>query len=141
MSGFLTLAGADYLLGMFGSEESAVDRYYVALITGNRPGITSDGQDIEEPGDDSYARAEFENTSGAWSVKDGVLTAEIAVSFPVAVSDWGEVKYWAICDSYENGRVFWVGEFANPFFVGADDQVVVQPGGMVLTIQMYGWGS
>lgn len=141
MSGFMTVSGADYLLGMFGAEERAVESYYVALVSETSPGITSDGDDLEEPGDDSYTRAVLANQDGNWEISHSCIINTVEVSFPIAVSDWGQIRYWAITDSYESGRVFWVGEFANPFFIGADDQLILPPASISIGFEMFGWNG
>jgi|SRR5690606_2978886 len=141
MSGFLTVSGADYFLGTFSAKEPVVSSYYIALIGSSPPGITSDGNDIDEPEDDSYVRAELVNQDGNWLVQHSTLSNTVEVSFPIAVSDWGEIRYWAVCDSYESGRALWVGEFANSFFIGEDDQLVLPVGSISLGFEMFGWNG
>lgn len=141
MSGYLTADGADYLLGLFSSGEKVAENYYVALILDAEPGLTSDGDDIDEPYDTSYARAEMPNSSGSWVVMHGTVTSATPCSFPMAASDWGIIRYWAICDSLESGKVLWVGQFANPFFVGGGDVLELPTGSISVGFDMYGWGG
>ena len=45
-------------------------------------------------------------------------------TFITAVSDWGQISYWALCDAQvEGGNNFIVGTLENPILVSAGDQV------------------
>lgn len=141
MSGFLTTDGADYYMSIFGKKEEPVDRYFLALVGSQRPGLTADGYDLDEPADDSYSRAEIDNVDGNWVVMHGQLSNSSEIAFPIAASQWGYVHYWAICDLEEGGRVLWVGEFTDAFYVGPDVQATVPAGGLVMSFALFGWGA
>jgi hypothetical protein len=139
VSVLLTVDGADYLLSLLGNDP-VVERYYLALVVqGNAPGITIGGGELVEPGDDSYARAEIINDSGNWQVMHGTITNATPVAFPLAVSDWGYISYWALTDAPEGGRVFLVGDFPETIFVGEEDQVVLPAGAISFGFDLFGW--
>lgn len=138
--GFLTLDGANYLLGLFGGTEEKVDTYYVALITGRRPGLTTHGVELEEPAFADYSRAMIEASSGAWDVDQGVAANTLEIPFPVPSSEWGIVSYWAVTDSSEagSGRVLWAGD-VDSFTVAIGEQIFLPPGALSLQMDLDSW--
>lgn len=121
---FATIAGQDYVLSLAAAREEPVGVYYVALCF-NEPGITTGGGELDEVEGLGYARGELVNVSGNWDVIHSQLTNQVGVIFPLADEDWGQVRYWAICDAIEAGRVFWAGEFSEPMYIGEGDQVEI----------------
>jgi len=138
--GFLTLDGANYLLGLFGGTEPKVDTYYVALITGSRPGLTTHGVELEEPAFADYSRAQIAADSSGWDVDQGVLTNTLEIPFPIPTSLWGVVSYWAITDSAEtgSGRVLWAGDCDN-FTVNVAEQIFLPQGSLSLQMDLDSW--
>lgn len=140
MSGLLTVDGADYLLRLF-SGDPAVSDYHVALVGPAKPGITTAGAELDEPIETSYARGVITAQSGAWYVYNGSMTSDLVVTFPLASSNWGQIHHWAICDAEEGGRVFWIGDFIQPFFVSESDQLTLPPGAISLGLDLFGWSA
>lgn len=77
-----------------------------------------------------YRRAEIENISANWDVIHGQLTTTVDIDFPLADEDWGEVRYWAVCDSEDGGRVLWYDSFTDPFFIGEGEQPTIPAYGL-----------
>jgi hypothetical protein len=140
MSGFMTAAGADYLLHLFSGDQTK-EIYHVALVGNQEPGLTTSGRELKEPTEASYTRSEVVNQSGNWQVQHGTLTNEVEISFPLATTDWGDIIYWAICDAPEGGSVLWTGEFTTAFYVAGTDQVTIPVGGVSVSLDILGWGS
>lgn len=139
MSGAPSQDGADYLLNLFSNSEQAVPFYYIALVTGDQPGITGSGDELDEPPYEDYARAELENISGNWSVVDGLLTNMIEIAFPIPASDWGEIRYWAICDDYSAGRMLYSGRIDDPIDITVGDQPILPAGAVTIEIELPSW--
>jgi hypothetical protein len=134
----LTADGADYFFELF-SGEPAVESYHVALIGPVAPGLTAGGYELEEPQAANYIRAQMPNDSAAWAVLHGGIQNVEELSFTIADEDWGEIQYWAVCDSAEGGRVFWIGEFSEPFYVQEGQQVTIPESALTLKFDLFGW--
>jgi hypothetical protein len=50
------------------------------------------------------------------------------VEFITAVSDWGSIRYWALCNAAVDGFNFLVGELETPVQVNTGDQAVIAEG-------------
>ena len=138
MSGFPTVAGANYLVDLFSASEMPVSDYYVALITGKQPGVAVVGEELEEPDFPDYTRARIENISANWSTEDGVVSNAIAVTYPIPTNEWGIIKHWALCDAEAGGRVFFAGELEN-FTVVVGEQLIFPIGSLAFGLELAGW--
>lgn len=138
MAGFLTSDGADFFLNLFANGETAPPNFYLALITGNQPGLGIHGNELDEPAPLEYSRGQITNTSGSWSLVNGTLTNVATITFPVASVSWGTVSYWAICDNAKGGRVLWAGD-CYPIPVDAGGQVVFTPGTLSIGFDLDSW--
>jgi hypothetical protein len=138
MNGYITADGADYLINIFTGKELAAPTYYLALITGGQPGISAHGNELDEPAVSEYIRASIDNLSGNWlnQPQQGLINVDAA--FPVASVDWGTVRYWALCDSEQDGRVLLAGDL-DPFDVVAGQQVIVTAGSLGISIDLDDW--
>lgn len=134
----LTADGADYIMKLFAGEP-AVTEYHLALLDNRHTGIAVGGDELQEPGDDSYQRAVIKNQTANWDISHGRMTNEVPIHFEVAVSQWGTVSGWAICDSYERGKVLWVGEFAEDIHIGQGNQMSIPVGALTLDTNLLGW--
>jgi hypothetical protein len=139
MAGGPTSSGLDYLAGLMTGGEQPVNSYFVALIPDYEPGFTSTGEDITEPEVDEYTRVEIINESGNWNVDGGSLSNMFEITFPTALTPWGNIRYWAVCDLEIEGRVFWVGEFAVPVYVDVGGVVTLDPGSVSLSFEGNQW--
>jgi len=139
MAGGPTSDGLGYLAGLMTTGEQPVNSYWIALIPETEPGFTSDGETIIEPAFDDYGRAEILNESSAWSILEYTLTNAYDVEFPTAATEWGTVRYWAVCDQEVGGRVFFVGEMFEPIFVGVGGTVTLEPGTIALGFEGNQW--
>lgn len=133
-----TIDGANYLLSLMSNSEPPLPKYHFAICSVD-PGISSSGYDLAEPTDSTYTRAEFENIDGHWLMGDGVMSTTVDIAFGMADQDWDGIRYWAICDSYEGGRVLWVGEFSMPVTIPAGDQAILPAGTVSISLDMFGW--
>ena len=138
MSGFPTVAGANYLVDLFSASEWPVSDYYVALIVGAQPGVAIIGEELEEPEAADYTRARIENVSANWVTENGVVTNAIQVSFPVPSTEWGIVKHWALCDAAQGGRVLFAGD-VEQFTVVIGEQVFFPIGVLSFGLELAGW--
>lgn len=138
MSGFLTAAGADYLMNLFGGVEDPVSQYWVALVT-TAVGTAEDGTEISEPIIADYGRAVVHSGPENWVTAYGALTNVTEITFPIpGIEDWTGIIGWAMCDAETAGRVFWAGDFES-YDVAVGDQVVLPIGSITLAMEMDGW--
>lgn len=126
-----TIDGLDYVLNLIGAREQILPEYYVAL-TATEPGLTVSGTELTEPTGMGYRRATMVNVSGNWDVIHNQLTNTVPVDYPLADEDWGSIRYWAVCDSVEAGRVLWSGEFTEEFYISEGDQIQIPENGMTM---------
>lgn len=141
MSGAATQEGIDYLLNLMRGGEQVVSSYFVALIGTVPPGFTIGGEELDEPDEPEYLRGEIVNDSGSWDITEGLMVNTIEITFTTALSDWGQINYWAICDQplEFGGRVLFCGEFDEPLFVTEGDQVFLGPGELGLDMSGEQW--
>lgn len=136
--GFVTVDGADYLMGLFGADHPPVDNYYIALVIGSIPGIAASGDELEEPFYEDYGRAVIPNFSGSWEIFSGTLSNSVEILFPRPESPWGTPRFWALTDEATQGRVFFVGEL-DPFTVTVGEDIFLAPGALSLSLSIPGW--
>ena len=140
MSGYLTADGADYFLNLFRNGEPPIPMYYLALVVGSQPGVTATGIELEEPVIEEYARAEVPNESGNWDMAQQSLTNLNEIAFPVPSEDWGNCRYWALCDAAESGRVLVAGEL-EAFEITSGNQVFFNPGTLEIALELDSWAA
>lgn len=137
MSGFVTSDGATYILGLFSSLEERVGSYYVALVT--RPiGIAESGEEISEPVDLSYTRAELINIPDNWYITHNTLINLHEVSFPLPSEPWVDLVGYGICDSQYGGRVLFAGDFPTAT-MDTGEQFYIPPGGVIIDLDLASW--
>lgn len=132
---FTTADGLDYILNLVSAREQPVETYYVALCY-SLPGITTAGSELDEVEALGYTRGSLLNVSGNWTVSHGQLSNVTDVDYPVAEEEWGEIRYWAVCDTELAGRVLWAGYFTDPVFVAEGDQPQVPAYGLSMYFTM-----
>jgi len=137
MSGFITAAGADFLMGVVTGVVPAPENLYVALVT-EPVGTSEDGSELTEPTGASYYRATIYTGPENWFVAYGSSTNLAEVSFDVAQEDWEGIRGWAVCDEFEGGQVLWAGD-DDPYDVPSGDQVILSPGAITFGIALDGW--
>jgi hypothetical protein len=137
MSGYITNAGENYLLDLLTGRAAHLPRYYLALVVSKQPSKFISGAELDEPLAGEYERVVYPNEDAYWTASAGEIHNTVGMAFPEAVTDWGTVKYWAMCDSPESGDVLWAGAFTLPLVVMAGDRVDLDPGTMTLRVTSY----
>lgn len=131
MPGRLTVWGASQLLTTYFIKSSTPPpNFYLALIREIAPTPYVNGSELDEPDNDDYARVQIANDTVRWandSQPQEVYNAE-PVSFTTATSDWGKIRYWALCNADVDGFNFLVGELENPLMITTGDQIVLSEG-------------
>lgn len=131
MSGRLTVWGASQLLtSYFIKKTIPPPNFYVALIRTAAPTPYLSGSELDEPDNADYARMLIENDSMSWGndSQPQEISNLLDVEFPAAVSDWGDIRYWALCNAAVDGFNFLVGELETPVQVMTGDQVMFAEG-------------
>lgn len=137
MSGRLTVWGASQLLTSYFTRASEPPpTFYLALIREIAPDPYLSGSELDEPDVADYARVAIENDLGHWS--NASLPQDIAnavtAEFIPAVTDWGRIGYWALCNAQVDGYNFLIGELEEPILVNAGDQVVFAEGDLSVSL-------
>jgi len=110
--------------------------------TGTTPQYTSGGLVCKippEPTGNNYSRPSYTNNKTTWGTSTtGKLLNEVAITFPTASGDWGDVFSIFIADSATYGNIFWYYNFPIEFFVGTSSpsytDVVFDVGSIAVTI-------
>lgn len=132
MSSFITADGRDHMLDVVSGRAQPLERWYLALCR-STPGITVAGSELDEVDAPEYLRGEILNVEGSWHLIHAQLSNVVPIGFPLAETEWGQVRTWAICDQPLDGRVFWVGDIPTTY-VGEGDQVELPPYGLNLAL-------
>jgi hypothetical protein len=137
MPGRLTVWGASQLLTTYFSRTTTPPPiFYLALIREIAPNPYLSGSELDEPDTDDYARVAIDNTLANWS--NSSSPQEIAntssVQFVTATTDWGMIRYWALCNSVVDGYNFLVGDLETPISVAAGDQPVFSPSDLSMAL-------
>lgn len=138
MAGFITEDGAHYLLNLMSGGETALERYYLALITGQSPGIAAYGTELDEPDDLGYQRAAYENISGNWVVTNGVIQNAYEIAFVTPSISWGYLQHWALCEAVDGGRVFAAGDL-DPYQPQIAENLYFPVGGLSIEFSLTSW--
>jgi hypothetical protein len=140
MSGRLTLWGAGELLTTFfgngASGKLPPGSFYLALIRQVAPTPFMSAAEIDEPDAADYARTEIANDTDSWAnASSPQLVSNLLVAqFAEAVTDWGECRYWALCNAPVEGFNYLVGELETPLLVSAGDTVEVAEGDLGVSL-------
>jgi hypothetical protein len=140
MAGRLTLWGAGELLTtFFGNDQGPKEppqSFYLALIRQIAPTPYMSGAEIDEPDATDYNRVEVPNDGFNWANTSALqtITNQLDVSFVQATSDWGECRYWALCNAPVDGFNYLVGDLETPILVENGDTVVVSDGDLGVSL-------
>lgn len=139
MSGVVTVAGARYFQRiLFGQSEEPHSSYWIAL-TKSMPTVFNVADELDEVDipDSGYARIEIPNDGEWW--KDSVSISRTNAQdliFDSALTDWGTIKYWALCSQEDGGDVFSYGNLEVALDVRALDRVVIQTGSLSFALNV-----
>lgn len=139
MSGRLTLWGAGELLQSFFTRDAEPPAYfYLALIRTISPTPYVSGDELDEPDIESgYARVEISNELSTWGDGSGQLNLvanQLEIPFITALTDWGHIGYWALCNTDTGGYVYFVGDLEEDHIIYAGDQAVIGAGALVVEL-------
>lgn len=135
--GFITSAGENYLLSLVANAETPLPQMYVALMLNQAPSRFIGGGELDEPTVTEYARAVVLNAGGSWTARQQYISNVRDITFPTAVTNWGLVKHWALCDASSGGRVLWAGSLPTPIYVQAGAQPYLPAGTLTLSAAGY----
>lgn len=137
MSGRLTVWGAEQLLTVyFGGTALPPESFWLALIRTNPPTPYLDGTELDEPDNADYSRIEIPNDQLNW-VNDSSpqeMYNVLPAQFITAVSDWGQIGYWALTNAQVDGFNFIVGDLENPIQILTGDQAVISEGDLSVSL-------
>lgn len=137
MTGRLTVWGAGELLSTFwgngagaGAAKEPPGAFYLALIRAVAPTPYLSGAEIDEPDASDYARVQVPNDGFNWAnpFAPQLISNQLDISFVTATSDWGELRFWALCNAPVEGMNYLVGDLADPIQVAAGDTIVLSEG-------------
>lgn len=137
MAGRLTIWGAGQLLtSYFSKTATPPPTFYLALIRTIAPTPYVSGAELDEPANTDYARVLIENDLAHWgnSSQPQILNNKMPAQFVTATSDWGQIRYWALCNASVDGYNFAIGDLTNPVVVHAGDQPVFAAGDLSFTL-------
>lgn len=133
MTGRITKAGAEYFIAtLFGQTQEPAESYWVGLAGTISPTIFANGSELNEPDSigSGYVRKEIPNNVASWaSTGDGLVRSNnVALTWPAATTDWGQIKYWALCSAEIEGLIYAYGSLTTPVDVNPTDIVVLGVG-------------
>ena len=137
MSGQLTVWGAGQLLtSYFVQSAEPVENFYLALILAIPPSPYMDGSELDEPQVDDYARIAIPNDALNWvnDAQPQEIYNVLPAQFITAVTDWGQIGYWALTNAPTDGFNFIVGNLENPVLIEAGDQAVISEGDLSISL-------
>lgn len=131
-----TLWGATEMMGsFFGALRVPPTRMYMALILDTPPSPYISGNELDEPSADAgYNRLQIDNVATNWSQNMETITNASTMTFTTAVSDWGTINYWALCNTLIEGQVYFYGEFIEPVLILETDYAVIDVGTLSFTM-------
>jgi hypothetical protein len=108
MSSLNDYAEAKVLDHLFGKTPfTAPNSYFVGLATGVSESGTVTGE--HTIGSDGYARVEVVNNTTNWPNASGanptIKSNGLAITFPVASGDWGELTHFFLSDAATGGNI------------------------------------
>lgn len=113
-----SLFGANQILRAYFSKAiEPPPSFWLALINEVPPNPYISGEELDEPLLDSgYGRAEVPNDLATFGDQDQgqfhVVFNLIDINFNQAVTAWGSINYWALCDAEVGGNVIFFGKFS-----------------------------
>lgn len=129
----MTQSGAQLVYGaLFGRLATIPTTYYMALMS-DRPVTFMGGDELTEPpfwdeeldAPTGYRRLPIENIDENWGITElGIAYNRHDLEFPLAEQPWGTIRYWALCDSEEEGIPIYIGTFNSPVEVEEGDTVL-----------------
>lgn len=128
MAGRISVYGAQAMLSSYFSKGAEPPpSFFLALILNNTPTPYVSGSELDEPIGMGYQRAEIVNDLSSWTnASQPFVVGNLAdVSFIPATDDWGQIRYWALCNAIAEGFVIATGAIENPLTVNTGDQVVI----------------
>lgn len=144
MTGRLTVWGAGELLTTFfgngtGDGTAAKDppgSLWLALVRQVAPTPYMSGAEIDEPPANDYARIEVPNDTLHWGnpFAPQLVQNQADIAFVMATSDWGECRFWALCNAPIDGFNYLVGDLTDPIVVEAGDTVVLSEGDLGVSL-------
>lgn len=137
MSGRITLWGASQLLMCYFARTAIPPAsFYLALVRDVAPTPWASGLELDEPDVEDYQRVEVANDLLNWAndSQPHEVASMASITFMEAVSDWGMIRYWALCDSPSGGNVLFNGDMENPVLVAAGDQVEIPDGDLSIEL-------
>lgn len=137
MAGRITLWGAGQLLSTFFGQAQAVPlRFHLALLKTIPPTPYVSGAELDEPKGMGYVRKEIPNDLTFWSNQGQIQVSVLAtdVIFPEATGDWGDIRYWALCNADVDGYVYFIGSLETPVRISNTDAAWVQAGDLGVTV-------
>jgi hypothetical protein len=137
MAGRITLWGAGQLISTyFGQAQPVPSAFYLALIKNIPPTPYVSGAELDEPIGLGYGRAEIPNNlsyfSNAGQIQVSILNRDI--TFAPATGDWGDLRYWALCNASVDGFVFAIGSLETQMRISNSDTVLVGAGDLGVTV-------
>lgn len=137
MSGRITMWGASELLMCFFARTSEPPpSFWLAAIKDVAPTPYVSGLELDEPTNDDYGRVEIPNELAYWmnDSQPQEVANVIAAQFITALSDWGEIRYWALTNAQVGGDCYFVGDLLNPVMIATGDQLVMQEGDLSVSL-------
>jgi hypothetical protein len=131
----LTSYGRQYMVeSVFGKTKAVASVYYIAALKAP-PNSSSTGSNIVEPNAADYMRLEIvNNSSNFFSAGIGRVYNEQELRWDAAVSDWGWITHWALCDSLEGGRAILFNQLSKKVLIEAGDILVVEGAGLSIGV-------
>ena len=137
MAGRLTMWGAQQLLtSYFTMVTEPPPIFYLALVRTIAPTPYMDGSELDEPDAVDYARVAIPNDVLSWAndSQPQEVSNLIPAQFVTATSDWGEIRYWALCNAPVDGYNLIVGDMENPVLIEAGDQAEISEGDLSVSL-------
>jgi hypothetical protein len=133
-SGIADFGASSWLSTLFGIEDP-IAGYYLALCL-DEPGPGFDGLILDdiEPAGGGYARQFYASDDTHWAVNGNYVTNLLEVGFGTPTLDWGRLTHFALCTAASSGDIYAWGEFLSPSFAAAGFELVLPPGGLVLSL-------
>lgn len=97
--------------------------------------INDDGTGITEPTGTGYARVAFTNDKTNWTTATtGSLSNAVAITFPQAGSNWGEITHTFISDQATTGNMYCHGALTSSKNITTSDTAEFAIGSFVITL-------
>ena len=137
MSGRLTVWGANQLLtSYFTISTTPPPNFYLALIKEIAPTPYMVGSELDEPDNAEYTRVMIENDAVHWAndSQPQEIYNSLQVDFMTAITDWGTIRYWALCNAEVDGFNFLVGNLEDPVLIMTGDQLSFAEGDLSVAL-------